>query len=540
MKQIATFGRIGWLFYPLCLLLLLACSQQEEYDASSLSTLRIRAEIDPGAWNSTRAGEVDDATKSGAMKSAFGNGDAIGVTVSEGSNLKYTCQEASSEGASSTWSADDNTVVYFTDIYKEISAYYPYSERGDEAYEDVEPQDFLATGKVRATVFTQNISTSADGSTSAADVTLTFKHVMSRLTFKVVMEDSEVTAITPSGCSLSGLVTTGTFTPSTGVAEATSGATAPTQDNYDLLTPQIIFPQTASPVVAFTYNKKNYQAQIGEVKFEGGKSYTYTLKVKSSGESGSGSGDNNGGDNSSGGDNNGGNTEVVVEGVITELALVRKYDCALSTGGFVRPSTDAYTNNKSNIVGVVFWTKAQAAEGDADLSDDPVIQTDYPSCTHGLIAYKESYGTSVVWTSSAPTATITSYLTQLTDYSYLSLTNQDKLQGLNNTCAMRAYNKLTGITSTVTLVQTLDEQEYTKLENCTPWYIPSYKELQLFLDDYQDSSSALRSDLKVGGTTWSSTEGSDVAKAYKHANSSTTINTQNKTSTARLHAICAF
>jgi hypothetical protein len=192
-------------------------------------------------------------------------------------------------------------------------------------------------------------------------------------------------------------------------------------------------------------------------------------------------------------------------------------------------------------VGVVFWTKAQAGEGDADLSEDPVIQKDYPNCTHGLIAYKESCGTSVAWTSSAPSATITSYLDeQLKDYSYLPLTNQDKLQGLNNTYAMRAYNKLTDITSTVTLVQTLDGQNYTQLDNCTPWYIPSYKELQLFLDDYQDSSSALRSNLKVGGTTWSSTEGSDAAKAYKHANSSTTINTQNKTSTARLHAICAF
>jgi hypothetical protein len=295
-------------------------------------------------------------------------------------------------------------------------------------------------------------------------------------------------------------------------------------------------------VVAFTYNEKNYQAQIGEVTFEGGKSYTYTLKVKSSDESGDGSGDNNGGgDNSSGGDNNGGNTEVEVDGVITDLTLVRKYDCALSTGGFVRPDTDAYTNNKSNIVGVVFWTKAEAATGDADLSDDPVIKNDYPSCTHGLIAYKESYGTSVTWTSSAPSTTITSYLgEQLTDYSYLPLTNQDKLQGLNNTYAMRAYNKLTDITSTVTLVQTLDSQNYTQLNNCTPWYIPSYKELQLFLDDYQDSSSALRNNLKVGGTTWSSTEDSDAAKAYKHANSSTTINTQNKTSNARLHVICAF
>lgn len=537
MKQIATFGRIGWLFYPLCLLLLLACSQQEEYDVSSLSTLRIRAEIDPGAWNSTRAGEVGDATKS-----AFENGDAIGVTVSEGSNLKYTYQEASSEGTPSTWNADGSTVVYFTDIYKEISAYYPYSEIGDEAYKDVAPQDFLATGKVRATVFTQNISTSADGSTSAADVTLTFKHVMSCLTFKVMMDDSEVAASSLSGCSLSGLVTTGTFTPSTGVAEATSGATASTQEDYALLTPQIIFPQTASPVVAFTYNEKNYQAQIGEVTFEGGKSYTYTLKVKSSGESGDGSGDNNGGgDNSSGGDNNSGNTEVDVEGVITNLTLVRKYDCALSTGGFVRPDTDAYKTNKSNIVGVVFWTKAEAAEGDADLSKDPVIQKDYPNCTHGLIAYKVSYGTSVAWISSKPTATITSYLTQLTDYSYLDLTNKDKLQGLNNTYAMRAYNKLTGITSTVTLVQTLDEQEYTKLENCTPWYIPSYKELQLFLDDYQDSSSALRSNLKVGGTTWSSTEDRDDAtKAYKHASDKTDISYQNKTGTAKLHAICAF
>jgi hypothetical protein len=298
-------------------------------------------------------------------------------------------------------------------------------------------------------------------------------------------------------------------------------------------------------VVAFTYNEKNYQAQIGEVTFEGGKSYTYTLKVKSSDESGSGSGDNNGaGDNSSGGENSSGNTEVEVEGVITDLNLVRKYDCALSTGGFVRPSTSAYDTNKSNIVGVVFWTKAQAGEGDADLSEDPVIQKDYPKCTNGLIAYKESYKDKIEWISSTPSATITSYLAeQLKDYSYLSLTNQDKLQGLNNTYAMRAYNKLTDITSTVTLVQTLDSQNYTQLDNCTPWYIPSLCEAELFLTEYSKNQSyfKLASDGKknsVFGAIWTSTE-RDKDSAYKVSDSGSG-SFQGKTNQAYLHVICAF
>jgi hypothetical protein len=145
---------------------------------------------------------------------------------------------------------------------------------------------------------------------------------------------------------------------------------------------------------------------------------------------------------------------------ITDKADVRKYDYLMKDGSFIRVDVndlDKLTDSdKANIAGVVFWTKAENAEGCPDLSTDGQLSSDYQ---HGLVVSVNQYQTA--WMSSRVSVGTTVY-------------NVNKLIGYSNTKNIKEHNASNSDAQVLAVSVFTDEAD---VKNTSGWYLPSSREV---------------------------------------------------------------
>lgn len=233
--------------------------------------------------------EISDAVSTRASGTAWAERDEIGISESR---FGYTNVPYRWESGKFT---PTGTIIFFQDDDPTtFSAYYPYDADGgtltattDATAQQNQPAiDFLyATG---ATASTHNPEVNFTDDTDAGGTDCSFHHCMSQitLTFK---EGSGVdfSTIHPTGYTLSGLMLTGSFDTTDGMAEADDATAAQdlvmTLTNGALTSSVILFPQSTTSIeLSVNYNSQPYTATltIPDGALKAGNNYTYTVTVR--------------------------------------------------------------------------------------------------------------------------------------------------------------------------------------------------------------------------------------------------------------------
>ena len=261
---------------------LAACTNDNEVTDNGPVAARVNAEISGAV--ATRASGTQWAT-----------GDQIGISTVEGTGTYYNnvCYEWNGSG----FTTSPEKAIYFETTNDVVfRAYYPYDENGGtlnattdgEAQKNQPKIDFLyATG---ATASTHNPTVNFTDGTKAGGKDCSFHHCMSQITLTFVAGDGvSFSAIQPESYTLSGLVLTGSFDTTTGIAKTDDGAQAANLDmpiGSQLTSSVILFPQTVTALPLYVkYNGERYKAtlNIPEGALQAGNNYTYTVKVRNRG-----------------------------------------------------------------------------------------------------------------------------------------------------------------------------------------------------------------------------------------------------------------
>ena len=257
---------------------LAACTNDNEAIDNSPVAARINAEI-------------SDAVTTRASGTTWNENDRIGLT---GIGTQYDNVPYIMNGG--TFKEDGEPIYFHTTEEVVFRAYYPYDENGktlkattdDEAQKNQPKIDFLyATG---ATASTHNPTVNFTDGTKAGGKDCSFHHCMSQITLTFVAGDGvSFSAIQPESYMLSGLVLTGSFDTTTGIAKTDDGAQAANLDmpiGTQLTSSVILFPQTVTALPLYVkYNGERYKAtlNIPEGALQAGNNYTYTVKVRNRG-----------------------------------------------------------------------------------------------------------------------------------------------------------------------------------------------------------------------------------------------------------------
>ncbi len=235
--------------------------------------------------------EISDAVATRASGTAWAERDEIGISESR---FGYTNVPYRWESGKFT---PTGTIIFFQDDDPTtFSAYYPYDADGgtltattDATAQQNQPAiDFLyATG---ATASTHNPTVNFTDGTKAGGKDCSFHHCMSQITLTFVAGDGvSFSAIQPESYTLSGLVLTGSFDTTTGIAKTDDGVQAANLDmpiGSQLTSSVILFPQTVTALPLYVkYNGERYKAtlNIPEGALKAGNNYTYTVKVRNRG-----------------------------------------------------------------------------------------------------------------------------------------------------------------------------------------------------------------------------------------------------------------
>ena len=142
------------------------------------------------------------------------------------------------------------------------------------------------------------------------------------------------------------------------------------------------------------------------------------------------------------------------------------------------------------VAGVVFWA------GDPSEAD-PMLQSDFPGCTHGLAVSLVQYD-NTAWQTNV-SGKVTDWITEK-GYEYLPLENNmydtgglsHKIIGYNNTLAMIQFSE-ENPSNTIDIVTRLEEhrQQYPDPENTSGWYCPSLFELTLLCSGEDNISGTI-------------------------------------------------
>jgi len=151
---------------------------------------------------------------------------------------------------------------------------------------------------------------------------------------------------------------------------------------------------------------------------------------------------------------------------------------------------------RANVRGIVFWTANQpttATTTPAKLTDDKIMNADFPNCTHGLIVSLKNVSTGISWQSTD--TDIASWQKSdafnpenKSDYKSIASSSVKTdlinfILGYQNTKILKAYNAslASGSPNTVLPVSLLAnfETDNPAPANTTGWFIPSEKELTL-------------------------------------------------------------
>ena len=235
--------------------------------------------------------EISNAVATRASGTTWNENDRIGLT---GIGTQYDNVPYIMNGG--TFKEDGEPIYFHTTEEVVFRAYYPYDENGKtlKATTDGEAQknqpeiDFLyATG---ATASTHNPTVNFTDGTKAGGKDCSFHHCMSQITLTFVAGDGvSFSAIQPESYTLSGLVLTGSFDTTTGIAKTDDGAQAANLDmpiGSQLTSSVILFPQTVTALPLYVkYNGERYKAtlNIPEGALQAGNNYTYTVKVRNRG-----------------------------------------------------------------------------------------------------------------------------------------------------------------------------------------------------------------------------------------------------------------
>ena len=235
--------------------------------------------------------EISNAVATRASGTTWNENDRIGLT---GIGTQYDNVPYIMNGG--TFKEDGEPIYFHTTEEVVFRAYYPYDENGKtlKATTDGEAQknqpeiDFLyATG---ATASTHNPTVNFTDGTKAGGKDCSFHHCMSQITLTFVAGDGvSFSAIQPESYTLSGLVLTGSFDTTTGIAKTDDGAQAANLDmpiGSQLTSSVILFPQTETALPLYVkYNGERYKAtlNIPEGALQAGNNYTWTVKVRNRG-----------------------------------------------------------------------------------------------------------------------------------------------------------------------------------------------------------------------------------------------------------------
>ena len=235
--------------------------------------------------------EISNAVATRASGTTWDENDRIGLT---GIGTQYDNVPYIMNGG--TFKEDGEPIYFHTTEEVVFRAYYPYDENGKtlKATTDGEAQknqpeiDFLyATG---ATASTHNPTVNFTDGTKAGGKDCSFHHCMSQITLTFVAGDGvSFSAIQPESYTLSGLVLTGSFDTTTGIAKTDDGAQAANLDmpiGSQLTSSVILFPQTVTALPLYVkYNGERYKAtlNIPESALKAGNNYTWTVKVRNRG-----------------------------------------------------------------------------------------------------------------------------------------------------------------------------------------------------------------------------------------------------------------
>jgi hypothetical protein len=496
-------------------LMISGCSNEAEWqEGTSSAALKVHAQI--------------EGAQTRATATAFASGDAIGLFVdneegstnTKGENVKYVATD--DEG---NFKAAD-TPIYFLDAQTvNLSAYFPYdpsltaSQRAisfntlDQS--DLSKLDYLY----------------ASGTGHFEEATeLTFHHVMSKLSFTFVAGEGVTDLANDlTDFTLEDLLTAGEFDTSTGIASAKLNSEdvltldlkeveviTTTDEETEAETKSktqsvILFPQSAVDqfILTLTYKDMSF---VGTVNLpsdglQAGMHYTYTLTVSPVGL------------DISGYTIQSWNTEEYSGNALTAERVnpwirkskeeVQTYDYVLKDGTFISKdiSQEELRSMANQVVGIVFWMHTD--DSYADFTHDYALLNDgYKDCTHGLILAVNSIGNSVWqegdsdWIRAKENTIYESFqknhttykdyepiITTLTiDYMNGDYGEEFKsyITGYSNTEILRAYNKEDS-SHPVKVVSLLDQAvsdgSLTNLPSCSPWYIPSVKELALIINE---------------------------------------------------------
>lgn len=191
-------------------------------------------------------------------------------------------------------------------------------------------------------------------------------------------------------------------------------------------------------------------------------------------------------------------------------------DYLLADGSLV--SKDELTEEqKASVAAVVFWTPAETDYNDparqtpARLTDDKIMTTDFPNCTHGLaVALNDVDGSTTSWQrpyfekSVAKEFQYTEHFKHAQKDDFRSLGSDvdndsypnfpmDFILGYQNTVVLRAYNEYchnnNKANDVVHAVEAIDDyvRQHPAPAGSTGWFLPSAKELYILCDKDRDN-----------------------------------------------------
>lgn len=233
--------------------------------------------------------DISNSVLTRASGTAWADSDEIGISESR---FGYTNVPYRWESGKFT---PTGTIIFFQDDDPTtFSAYYPYDADGGTltattdatAQQNQSAIDFLyATG---ATASTHNPEVNFTDDTATGGTDCSFHHCMSQITL-TFQEGSGVdfNAIKPTGYTLSGLMLTGSFDTTDGMAEADDATAAQdlnmTLTDGALSSSVILFPQDKASIgLSVYYNNQPYTATltVPDGALKAGNNYTYTVTVR--------------------------------------------------------------------------------------------------------------------------------------------------------------------------------------------------------------------------------------------------------------------
>lgn len=144
-------------------------------------------------------------------------------------------------------------------------------------------------------------------------------------------------------------------------------------------------------------------------------------------------------------------------------------------------------------IGVVFWTRNPAVGNENGFKGDPMLGTDYPQCTKGLVLYKQAM-TVTAWDRDS-NYSIDYWIKSANPFPGITfdITAQNVCQGYSNTKAMRRFiaTNSEGI-SQLGILNLLNRENIT---GTSGWYIPSFAEASLIIHGEGYSSGTIGRDL---------------------------------------------